>query len=257
MILGDYCRLNNIQLVVADDNSTDKSTQLCKDLRIPFCVNNGEAKGFAANVNSGINFVLKNFSVEYLAIANTDIDFDKDLLGSLSEIIGAVPLEMQPLGILGFKETNSIDDKVIHNKTFDYSVVREVPGFFILIPKRTIDLVGYWDEEYFMYGEDNDYFYRVRKSGLNIVRVDRPVLHYSEGSSLEEENRIWLVYRNSILFARKNLSALELIWYYLRLLRVIFTLKSSTSDPSNNRLRTPPLSKRLVLLLRSIKYNYF
>lgn len=47
--------------------------------------------------------------------------------------------------------------------------VDSVSGAFMLIPKRVIGKVGLFDESIFMYGEDIDLCYRIKKAGYKVV----------------------------------------------------------------------------------------
>ena len=54
---------------------------------------------------------------------------------------------------LGFLDKNQIHEVDI------------LTGAFMFLRKKTIDQIGYLDEDYFMYGEDIDYSYRILKAG--------------------------------------------------------------------------------------------
>ena len=49
---------SNIDLIVTDDRSTDGSIEILKKINCKLTINNGN-KGFAANVNNGINYAKK------------------------------------------------------------------------------------------------------------------------------------------------------------------------------------------------------
>ena len=64
-------------------------------------------------------------------------------------------------------------------------------GTFLMVRKEVLDRVGLWDEHYFFYGEDLDYFYRIKKAGFKVMFYPEPLLlHYKGGSSgLRKESR--------------------------------------------------------------------
>lgn len=66
-----------------------------------------------------------------------------------------------------------------------------VPFICVLIPRRTIELVGLLDERFDCYGgDDDDYCYRVRKAGLNIGICDGCVVdHGSLQSTFRPDGR--------------------------------------------------------------------
>lgn len=76
-------------------------------------------------------------------------------------------------------------------KIFQYSIEDQadmlypdwVLGAFMLLPTETIRKVGGFDEDIFMYGEDMELCYQVRKLGLQVCYVsDFEIVHYGGGS---------------------------------------------------------------------------
>ena len=60
-------------------------------------------------------------------------------------------------------------------------------GAFFLIRKEVIESVGLLDEDYFMYTEDVDYCYRVKKMGWKIIYLPRwSIIHLGGGSATNE-----------------------------------------------------------------------
>ena len=54
----NYCNLNNVDLYITDDNSKDGSVSYLIENNYIYSVNKNINKGFAANVNNGINFAI-------------------------------------------------------------------------------------------------------------------------------------------------------------------------------------------------------
>ena len=56
-------------------------------------------------------------------------------------------------------------------------------GAFMLVPRKAGDEVGWWDEDYFWYGEDIDLCYKLKQAGWKIMFVPQvKVLHYKGAS---------------------------------------------------------------------------
>lgn len=49
--------------------------------------------------------------------------------------------------------------------------VDAIVGAFMMMPRKVGEKVGWWDEDYFFYGEDLDLCYRIKKAGYNIYYV--------------------------------------------------------------------------------------
>jgi GT2 family glycosyltransferase len=57
-------------------------------------------------------------------------------------------------------------------------------GAFLLVRKEVGDKLNWWDEDYFWYGEDLDFCYRIKKAGWKIYFVPKvKIIHYKGVSS--------------------------------------------------------------------------
>jgi len=56
-------------------------------------------------------------------------------------------------------------------------------GTFMLVRREVIEQVGEWDESYFFYGEDLDYFYRIKQAGWKVMFYPKPLLLHHKGAS--------------------------------------------------------------------------
>jgi GT2 family glycosyltransferase/lipopolysaccharide/colanic/teichoic acid biosynthesis glycosyltransferase len=89
------------------------------------------------------------------------------------------------------------------NKTYE---VDAICGAFMFIPKDVIDKVGLFDEEYFMYGEDLDLSFRIKKAGYKIFYYPEVTTIHLKGESTKKTN---LSYVNNFygamgIFVKKN-----------------------------------------------------
>lgn len=72
------------------------------------------------------------------------------------------------LNYLSIDETNEVDS---------------VSGAFMLIPKRVLGKVGLFDESIFMYGEDIDLCYRIKRAGFKVVYYADVTMTHLKGQS--------------------------------------------------------------------------
>jgi GT2 family glycosyltransferase len=81
-----------------------------------------------------------------------------------------------------------------------------ISGAFMFIHHEAFQKTGSLDEEYFMYGEDIDYSYRLIKSGfINYYYPDAKILHYKGESTIKEDLSVLLnFYRAMLIFVRKH-----------------------------------------------------
>lgn len=78
-------------------------------------------------------------------------------------------------------------------------------GAFMMVRKDTIDQVGYLDEDYFMYGEDIDWCYRIKKAGWEIYYYgETEIIHYKGASSKKNPKVLYEFYNAMLLFYDKH-----------------------------------------------------
>ena len=87
------------------------------------------------------------------------------------------------------------------------SEVDAVSGSFLMIPREVWNQVGGFDEEFFMYGEDLDLCYRIKKKSYQIVYfADAQMVHLKGQSGLHTKSKevIYHFYNAMILFYKKH-----------------------------------------------------
>jgi GT2 family glycosyltransferase len=64
-------------------------------------------------------------------------------------------------------------------------------GTFMIVRKEVIKQVGNWDDSYFFYGEDLDFFYRIKQAGWKVMFYPKALAYHHKGASsgLRKESR--------------------------------------------------------------------
>ena len=208
--------------IVVVDGSTDGSVEFLNE-NFP-SVHTIQHKGtntFACKVNAGVKYAIENDG-DYVAICNNDILV---LPNWVEHAVDALK-KYDNVGIVGNTamyrkdkdEFLNIDHK---NLTYDAEEVESVNGACYMCNVEIFKTMGYFDEFYHMYAEENDLFLRIRKAGYKIICTNIKYWHYGEGSSWGGEPVLrisWLNYRNAIRCAVKNDSFFNLIKVSLSLL---------------------------------------
>jgi GT2 family glycosyltransferase len=69
-----------------------------------------------------------------------------------------------------------------------------IPGACMLLRRIVFEQVGMFSEDYFMYAEDIDLNYRLRRAGFTNYYVgETAIIHHGGGSSARQETRQWAV----------------------------------------------------------------
>ena len=89
------------------------------------------------------------------------------------------------------------------------TVVDWIGSACLLLRRQALDQVGLLDETYFIYGDETDLQYRLKKAGWQVVYLPNvTTIHYG-GRSMNRWRRRKMVYRGKMLFFKKNYGALR------------------------------------------------
>ena len=94
-----------------------------------------------------------------------------------------------------------------------------VSGSFMMVRREAYEQVGGLDEDFFMYGEDLDWCYRIQRAGWKNYYVhSTQIIHYKgESTKRSSLNEIRTFYQAMHLFVQKHLSGSLLFSFLLRL----------------------------------------
>jgi len=205
------------EIIVVDNASYDGSIE---DIQSQFpevkTIINKENLGFSKANNLGI----KTATGEYILLLNSDTivelntlkgahDFIKDHqnIGALgckillpSGKLDAACKRSFPTPINGIYHSLHLDDAspesvrfgaynltyVDENKTCSIDCIM---GAFMMVPRKVIDEVGMLDEDYFMYGEDVDWCYRIKNAGYQVMYYPEVrIFHHKKASGIEKRD---------------------------------------------------------------------
>jgi GT2 family glycosyltransferase len=205
------------EVVVTDNASPDGSyeafTAYAKQTKIKsfHAIDNGGNIGFAAGNNKGISYT----TGRYVLFLNPDTVVYPKTLTRLVTFLGEHPkagaatckVEIPDGGIdeashrgfptpwNGFTHFSHLERVFPKSHLFagytqgwkDLETVHTVDaivGAFMMVRREVGELLGWWDEDYFFYGEDLQFCYNIKQKGYEIYYVpDVSILHYGGVSS--------------------------------------------------------------------------
>lgn len=226
------------EIIIVDNNSFDGSVEYIKK-KYP---NHPDIKIIASEINLGFakanNLGAKSASGEYLLILNPDTILQEDTIEKTlnfykqNKDAGAVTCKLiLPSGKLDLACRRSFPTPSValyritglsrlfpRSRTFGkYNLtyldenstyeVDAIVGAFMLVKKSIYDSINGFDEEYFMYGEDIDICYRIKKAGYKIYYYpETGIIHY-KGESTKKSSLSYVnnFYGAMQIFVRKNL----------------------------------------------------
>ncbi|MCB0507229.1 MAG: glycosyltransferase [Chitinophagales bacterium] len=224
------------EIFVVDNHSKDESLKmLAQKFPSVNVIANQENVGFSKANNQAI----RQAKGDYVLLLNPDTIIQEDTLQKCinkmesNQNIGGLGVKMVdgagnflpeskrgfPSPIAAFAKMSGLaklfpSSKILgqyHLTYLDKSQSHEVDvlsGAFMLLRKTVLDKVGLLDEDYFMYGEDIDLSYCIRKAGfINYYFADTSIIHFKgESTKKGSLNYIKTFYRAMIIFCDKHIS---------------------------------------------------
>lgn len=234
--------LNNIKdykiidrIVVVDNKSTDNSLEELKGLKIKKLkvVVNSDNKGYSSAINLGCKELIKDLKKCNIIISNADIIINneedlKELLNHLDKknigVVAPTILENNKLN-RGWKQPSPIVEiflniPYIHRfvrKNFVYyneehyekeiSEVDVVSGCFFLMNSDTIKEVNYFDENVFLYYEENILAKKLKDVKKKIIVANKIIIIHNHSVTIDKNiNKIkkYQLQKNSQYYFEKN-----------------------------------------------------
>lgn len=174
-------------LTVADNNSQDGSKDYLKSLHSEGIIKNLILlkKNIGIAGASNMAWQSESRAQYYLKYDNDIVVKKKNWLKNMVDDINHIPF----LGAVGYNfEPKSYPSNKINGHTIRILQESNIGGACILIPKKIRELIGYWCEDYGLYGEEDfDYCYRLKLSGkLCAYMKDENIgIHLPSGKAAE------------------------------------------------------------------------
>ncbi len=224
------------EITVVDNHSSDGSPEMVrKEFPSVMLIASETNEGFSAACNRGI----RASSGEYLLVLNPDTLVQQDALKMALSFMqehpeaGAAGARMSDGGGMFLPESKrgfpspltslfkftGMGRLFPRSALFNAYYIGEKPddkicradiltGAFMMIRREALDRSGFFDTAFFMYGEDIDLSWRIRKAGYyNYYLPDVNIIHYKGRSAMtEKESSLKHFYGAMKLFALKHLA---------------------------------------------------
>jgi len=220
----------NIEIIVIDNGSPDDNPEIIKE-RFPnvILIFNPINLGFAGANNYGI----QHSKGDYILLLNNDTEVDPGFLEPLvrkmesDQSIGAVspkiryyykPDTIQYAGMtnintytvrsraIGFREK----DKGQYDKD---GIAAYAHGAAMMTSRKVLHEIGLMSMAFFLYYEELDWGFRLRKAGYKIFYVHNSIIFHKESVSTGKMSplKIYYLNRSRLLYFRRNVNGYKLI----------------------------------------------
>lgn len=222
------------EIIVVDNHSTDGSQSYFENRfpQVKFIWNETNS-GFAKANNLGLKYA----TGEYILFLNPDTIIPEDCFENCISFLqsknnnGALGVKMIdgsgrflkeskrsfPYPITSLFKLTGFANLFPHSKIFakyhlgnlDENSNHEVDvlaGAFMMVPRKIINIVKGFDEDFFMYGEDIDLSYRIQQAGfVNYYFAETTILHFKgESTKKGSLNYVKMFYSAMSIFANKH-----------------------------------------------------
>lgn len=247
------------EIFIVDNNSTDGSKEFFtgRFTEVKF-IWIKENVGFAKANNEALRFA----TGEKVLFLNPDTIVPEDCFEkclnffSSTENIGALGVKMIdgsgsylpeskrgfPTAFISFCKISGLTKLFPHSKLLaryylghlaenETSEVDVLPGAFMMVDWKTLDITGSFDEDFFMYGEDIDLSYRIQNAGFkNYYFPGTTIIHF-KGESTQKQSKQYLqnFYGAMMLFTKKHFGKFGSYIYQL-MIRFVIAVKSSNIE---------------------------
>jgi GT2 family glycosyltransferase len=222
--LDSLHRLNypDFRIVVVDNASHDGSPEAIA-ARYPQVeqIHHSENRGSTAGYNSGFRRALEA-GASFAMLINNDTLIEPEALNHLvnaclPEEVGmtgpliyyaSLPEKVWSAGAMRSRFTLDLIGNHGRGKSYSEIIKRDfLTSCALLVKREVLEKVGLMDEDFFVYQEETDYCYRVRKAGYHLLLVPQAKVWHkvslSSGGSESASEHYWMA-KNGILFYRKH-----------------------------------------------------
>ena len=232
----------NIEIVVVDNASTDGSTEKIEQ-NVPgiILIKSKENLGWAGGSNLGVRDALKR-GVDYVLLLNADAFVEPDAIEKMVRKAESSPDIGLVSAVLYYFKSRRLQhcgaeinwERCAIKEPPDIKSAENIPPerlwiWFtaVLIKRKVVDRIGYCEEKYFCYCEDQEYSMRAFRAGFKIaVAQDANVFHRCHEIDIGGRQNLPLYFffyvtRNDFLFHKKY-NPYNKVRFYRKYLAKIF-----------------------------------
>lgn len=226
------------QVVVVDNDSADDTVALLRaqGVHVVEAANNG----YAAGINRGVERLASGVPV---LVLNPDVLLDPGAVrvmldrlddpsigivaprildgdGVLTPSLRREPSLLRALG-LGFTGAPALSEDITDPATYEHAQeVGWATGAVLLVRRECHEILGGWDESFFLYSEETDFSLRAKDAGWRTVYEPGATAHH-EGSASGWNDRLYTmqILNRVRLYARRHRAFARWLFYLLALVR--------------------------------------
>ena len=171
----------DFELIMVQEGEDEELTALLNDYKdkgLIVFLQNKTPKGYAGALNTGMAFA----KGDYLCFMNNDTVATPRWMDEMMEAFKEKEVGLVSPTFWGMGSRQSVDWNM--GQQFDYVLEPlDLVGVCYLIPKKVMERVGKWDEDFFHGGEDFDLTIRIQNAGYSMVIARKSFIYHYGGAS--------------------------------------------------------------------------
>jgi GT2 family glycosyltransferase len=205
-------------IVLIDNGSSDDSgRRLIEEYPSIHHIHTEKNLGFAGGNNVGIRYILDQ-DIPYILFLNNDTEVIQP--NFLTELINEI-IQQDKLSAIGprvQRVDGSDEDTILPFPTIRNSIIctlglyrndlsqpqfaDSITGCCVLVRSEVIKQIGGFDDQFFIYGEETEWFFRMRQSGWKIGYLPvTSIIHKGAASSKKiEDSKIYIERRSNVIY---------------------------------------------------------
>ncbi|MCG8310205.1 MAG: glycosyltransferase family 2 protein [Cytophagales bacterium] len=241
----EECTYQNLQVIVVDNGSErDPTDEIKRKFAEVTVIRSEKNLGFSAGNNLGSKYA----KGEFIFFVNNDTLFAENVIERLLDpfreienlaIVSPKVIYYESPNIIQYAGSTEINALTGRNKVVGQGEVDNdelyksgetffAHGAAMIIKKDMLQLIGGFPEIYFLYYEEMDYSYRIRRSGYRIYYYNKAVIYHRVSYSTGEDSPLKTYYmtRNRIMFMQRNFNGFQFTVFILFF--VFFTIPKNS-----------------------------
>lgn len=235
----DMCTSRSeLEVIVVDNGSTDGSVEMIEH-KFPkvIIIKNKQNQGFGKANNIGIALA----QTEFILLLNSDTVVKEDTIKKclsymMSNNVGVVGCRVEfpdgrfqssyfryqglmdlflirLIGVVTIVKKNLVPTRYWGREFKEIKEVDVIAGCFFLIRKEVVNATGVFDEDFFMYGEEEEWCWRIKKAGWKIVYYPHAsILHFHGYSSKKASAHIAIESQRAPLLVLHKTRGVFIAW---------------------------------------------
>jgi GT2 family glycosyltransferase len=168
--------------IVVNNGSADETSEYLRTVEGIILVDNDKNLGCAAGLNSGI----AKASGKYICNLDNDVIVSQNWLKPMLEIAES----RHEIGIVSPGTREGIPDYDFETYACEYKkrmknvTEKRFGGWCMLIKRDVFDKIGTFSEEFNMYCEDTDFYFRMKQAGYEAITTGASFVHHRVNATL-------------------------------------------------------------------------